>query len=70
LKGNAGAGGVFLAAACDYVFVSDRSVLNPHYKNMGLFGSEYWTYILPRRVGDVQAVRLTNNCLPILGEEA
>src|ERR1019366_6516607 len=27
-------------------------VLNPHYKNMGnLFGSEYWTYVLPRRVG-------------------
>jgi putative two-component system hydrogenase maturation factor HypX/HoxX len=27
-------------------------VLNPHYKNMGnLYGSEYWSYLLPRRVG-------------------
>ena len=26
-------------------------VLNPHYKNMGnLYGSEYWTYLLPRRL--------------------
>jgi hypothetical protein len=28
-------------------------MLNPHYKNMGnLYGSEYWTYLLPRRVGE------------------
>ena len=70
LKGNAGAGGVFLASACDYVVASDRSVLNPHYRNMGLYGSEYWTYSLPKRVGMLQAEKLTTNCLPLLGEEA
>jgi putative two-component system hydrogenase maturation factor HypX/HoxX len=52
LEGNAGAGGVFLALAADRVLARDGVVLNPHYKNMGnLFGSEYWTYVLPRRVG-------------------
>ena len=32
---------------------------------MGLHGSEYWTYTLPRRVGAEQAARLTEACLPI-----
>ena len=52
MQGNAGAGGVFLALAADRVFARDGVVLNPHYKGMGnLYGSEYWTYLLPRRVG-------------------
>ena len=52
LEGNAGAGGVFLALAADQVLMRDGIVLNPHYKNMGnLYGSEYWTYVLPRRIG-------------------
>ena len=52
LQGNAGAGGVFLALAADRVWARDGVVLNPHYKGMGnLYGSEYWTYLLPRRVG-------------------
>jgi putative two-component system protein, hydrogenase maturation factor HypX/HoxX len=40
-----------------------------HYRLMGLHGSEYWTYTLPRRlprrVGAEQAARLTHDCLPI-----
>jgi putative two-component system protein, hydrogenase maturation factor HypX/HoxX len=32
---------------------------------MGLHGSEYWTYSLPRRVGAQEAARLTEDCLPI-----
>ncbi|WP_374481866.1 hydrogenase maturation protein [Zoogloea sp.] len=52
LRGNAGAGGCFLALAADQVWARDGVILNPHYKNMGnLYGSEYWTYLLPRRVG-------------------
>lgn len=39
VQANAGAGGVFLALAADFCFVRDGAVLNPHYKNMGLFGS-------------------------------
>ncbi|MHB8427204.1 MAG: enoyl-CoA hydratase/isomerase family protein [Acidiferrobacterales bacterium] len=50
LRGNAGAGGVFLALAADRVWARTGIILNPHYKGMGnLFGSEYWTYLLPTR---------------------
>jgi len=53
MRGNAGAGGVFLALAADRVVARDGIVLNPHYKNMGnLYGSEYWTYLLPQRSGN------------------
>jgi putative two-component system hydrogenase maturation factor HypX/HoxX len=66
LRGNAGAGGAMLALAADYVYARPGVVLNPHYKSMGnLFGSEYWTYTLPRRVGLDQALELTDSCLPI-----
>ena len=71
LAGNAGAGGVFLALAADRVVLRDGVVLNPHYKSMGnLFGSEYWTYQLPRRVGDAAARELASNRLPLGGPEA
>jgi putative two-component system hydrogenase maturation factor HypX/HoxX len=59
MQGNAGAGGVFMALAADEVWARQGVLLNPHYKNMGnLYGSEYWTYLLPRRVrtGDPRAV--------------
>jgi putative two-component system hydrogenase maturation factor HypX/HoxX len=71
LQGNAGAGGAFLAATCDEVWARAGVILNPHYKNMGnLYGSEYWTYTLPRRVkrGDPRAVM--NHRLPISAREA
>ncbi|MBA3494427.1 MAG: hypothetical protein H0T87_10015 [Gammaproteobacteria bacterium] len=66
LRGNAGAGGAMLALAADYVYARRGVVLNPHYKSMGgLYGSEYHTYTLPRRVGPAQAAELTECCLPI-----
>jgi putative two-component system hydrogenase maturation factor HypX/HoxX len=70
VAGNAGAGGVMLALGGDHVLVRRGAVLNPHYQTMGLFGSEYWTYTLPRRVGRHQAERLTAGCLPIGADEA
>jgi putative two-component system protein, hydrogenase maturation factor HypX/HoxX len=63
--GNAGAGGVMLALGADRVVLRDGVVLNPHYQTMGLYGSEYWTYVLPRRVGQQAAHELTGRCLPI-----
>jgi putative two-component system protein, hydrogenase maturation factor HypX/HoxX len=70
LQGNAGAGGVFLALAADRIVARTGVVLNPHYKGMGnLYGSEYWTYLLPRRVGVDGAQRITGARLP-LGTEA
>lgn len=40
LRGNAAAGGVALAAACDIVMASENAVINPAYRAMGLHGSE------------------------------
>ena len=71
LQGNAGAGGVFLALAADRVLARSGVVLNPHYKGMGnLYGSEYWTYLLPRRVGWERARAITENRLPIGAPQA
>jgi putative two-component system hydrogenase maturation factor HypX/HoxX len=70
LSGGAGAGGVALALGADRVLVGEGVVLNPHYRTMGLYGSEYWTYLLPRRVGQRQAERLTTRCEPVNAVEA
>ena len=70
MRGNAGAGGVFLALAADEVWMRECVVLNPHYKDMGnLYGSEYWTYLLPRRVDRENRERLARARLPVgIGE--
>ena len=69
--GNAGAGGCFLARAADFVWVRDGVILNPHYKNMGnLFGSEFWTYLLPPRVGAEGARAIMRHRLPMTAREA
>jgi putative two-component system hydrogenase maturation factor HypX/HoxX len=65
IAGNAAAGGLMLALAADQVWCRAGAVLNPHYRLMGLHGSEYWTYTLPRRVGTQHAARLTQACLPV-----
>ncbi|ROR32523.1 hydrogenase maturation protein [Inmirania thermothiophila] len=71
LRGNAGAGGCFLALAADEVWLRRGVVLNPHYRNMGnLYGSEYWTYLLPRRVGPDGVARVLDRRLPMGAAEA
>ncbi|MCP3666713.1 MAG: hydrogenase maturation protein [Gammaproteobacteria bacterium] len=71
LQGNAGAGGVFLARAADHVWARKGVVLNPHYKDMGnLYGSEYWTYLLPKLVGGAGAGMITQGRLPMGAVEA
>jgi len=67
---NAGAGGVFLALACDWVVAKEGVVLNPHYKTLGLSGSEYHTFTLTKRVGKEKAQELLNECLPISAKSA
>ena len=62
---NSGAGGVFLGLACDYAISSENTIFNPHYKTLGLSGSEYHTFILPKRVGQTKSKELLENCLPI-----
>lgn len=71
LQGNAGAGGAFVAATCDEVWARAAVILNPHYKNMGnLYGSEYWTYTLPRRIKQGEARAVMNHRLPISARQA
>ncbi len=66
LRGNTAAGGVFLALAADQIYAREGIVLNPHYKNMGnLYGSEYWTYLLPRRAGIDRGYEIMASRLPI-----
>ncbi|MDO8788318.1 MAG: enoyl-CoA hydratase-related protein [Sulfuritalea sp.] len=75
LAGNAGAGGCFLARATDLVWAREGVILNPHYKNMGnLYGSEYWTYLLPRRMGEIgvgdKSLEIMRNRQPLTAQRA
>ena len=71
LRGNTGAGGCFLARAADFVWVRDGVMLNPHYKNMGnLYGSEFWSYLLPPRVGAEGAAAIMRRRLPMTAQES
>ncbi len=71
IAGNAGAGGVFLALAADQVLVRDGVILNPHYRSMGnLYGSEYWTYLLPRRMAADAARAMMERRLPVGAKQA
>ena len=71
LQGNAGAGGAFLALAADQVWARPGVVLNPHYKNMGnLYGSEYWTYLLPHRLKGASVADVMGRRLPLSARRA
>ena len=62
---NSGAGGVFLGLACDYCISRDGVVFNPHYKTMGLSGSEYHTFSFYKRVEKNIADEILTKCIPI-----
>ncbi|MCC3655561.1 MULTISPECIES: enoyl-CoA hydratase-related protein [Streptomyces] len=70
LGGNAAAGGAMLALAADEVWCRSGSVLNPHYGRTGLYGSAFWTYVLPRRAGADRAAALMAEGLPVGAAEA
>lgn len=72
VAGSANAGGVILAIATDKTFAREGVIFNPNYKYMGqLFGSEYWVYLLPKRVGEQMAETLTDQWhLPISAKKA
>lgn len=63
--GGAGAGGAIMPLAGDRVCARAGCIMNPHYKTMGLYGSEYWTYLLPKRVGKARAVEMMQTPLPL-----
>ncbi|SJM95150.1 enoyl-CoA hydratase-related protein [Crenothrix polyspora] len=70
VHGHASAGGVALAAACDKICVRQGALLNLNYKSMGLFGSEYSTYTLPKRIGYDKTIELIENCRSLGVQEA
>lgn len=70
VNANAGAGGAMLMLAADRVIMRSGVVINPHYKTMGLFGSELWTLTLPWRVGTETALALTEDCMPVSASKA
>ncbi|MCI4666402.1 MAG: hydrogenase maturation protein, partial [Neomegalonema sp.] len=60
-----------LARAADEVWLRRGVVLNPHYKDMGnLYGSEFWTYLLPRFAGKSKAPQIATARLPMGAQEA
>ncbi|GAB7329625.1 hypothetical protein MBLNU13_g01372t1 [Cladosporium sp. NU13] len=65
LRGNAAAGGVALATACDFVIAGSDVVLNPAYRGIGLYGSEYHTLSYYARCGEAKAKKLLSAMLPV-----
>lgn len=65
IRGNAAAGGVALAAACDVVIAGAHVVLHPAYRGIGLFGSEFHTLSYYGRCGHVRAMKLLRSMLPL-----
>lgn len=70
IQANAGAGGVYLALATDYCFTKDGVVLNPHYKNMGLHGSELHSVTAALKFGNSILNYLKDSAKPLLVQEA
>jgi putative two-component system hydrogenase maturation factor HypX/HoxX len=66
MQANAGAGGVYLALATDYCFARDGIVLNPHYKNMGLYGSELHTATAAHKFGFAVLNYIKDSARPFL----
>jgi putative two-component system protein, hydrogenase maturation factor HypX/HoxX len=70
MQTNAGAGGVYLALATDYCFGKEGIVLNPHYKNMGLYGSELHTATAAAKFGNSILNYMKDSAKPLLMKEA
>jgi len=69
VEGNAAAGGFMVALAADHVWASDSTIIGPHYRSMGLTGSEYWTYFFPERIGVKNAAEISYECRDVIPSE-
>lgn len=65
IRGNAAAGGVALATACDFVIAGCNVVLNPAYRAVGLHGSEYHTLSYSARCGAKRAKQILRGMRPL-----
>jgi len=70
LRGNAAAGGVALATSCDIVIAGSDIVLNPAYRAVGLYGSEYHTLSYYGRCGEANAKAILRAMTPISPTQA
>ncbi|KAA1096946.1 hypothetical protein PGT21_032156 [Puccinia graminis f. sp. tritici] len=70
IRGNAAAGGFALATCCDFVFCVENAVINPHYRAVGLYGSEYHTLTWYARAGEELAKKFTRGILPMSAKSA
>lgn len=75
VRANAAAGGFALATCCDIVIASEQATLNPHYRGVGLFGSEFHTYTWRKRlekIGDAENNynEITKGLLPMSSVQA
>jgi enoyl-CoA hydratase/carnithine racemase/methionyl-tRNA formyltransferase len=70
VRGNCAAGGVALAAACDVVLASQDSVLNPAYRALGLYGSEYHSISYAGRCGGEGARTALRSMTPLSADDA
>ncbi|KAF2429292.1 ClpP/crotonase [Tothia fuscella] len=70
VRGNAAAGGCALATACDLVIAGSEVVLNPAYRGVGLYGSEYHSLSYPGRCGAAKAKEILRSMTPMTPFEA
>ncbi|MBW0491045.1 hypothetical protein O181_030760 [Austropuccinia psidii MF-1] len=70
IRGNAAAGGFALATCCDFVFCVGNAVINPHYRAVGLYGSEYHSLTWYARAGEQNAKHMMRGMLPMSAKQA
>ncbi|CUA71068.1 hypothetical protein RSOLAG22IIIB_04462 [Rhizoctonia solani] len=70
VRSNVAAGGFAVATAADIVLCSESAVINPHYRGVGLYGSEFHTYSFYERAGEEKARELLRTMLPMNAAEA
>ncbi|KAK2592726.1 RNA polymerase II C-terminal domain kinase beta subunit [Conoideocrella luteorostrata] len=70
IRGNAAAGGVALATACDVVLAGPDVVLNPAYRALGLYGSEFHSISYPGRCGPYRARTILRSMTPLSANDA
>ncbi|KAJ1302020.1 hypothetical protein OPQ81_000855 [Rhizoctonia solani] len=70
VRSNVAAGGFAVATAADVVLCAESAVINPHYRGVGLYGSEFHTYSFYERAGEEKARELLRTMLPMNAAEA
>ncbi|KAM3557549.1 hypothetical protein ARSEF4850_005025 [Beauveria asiatica] len=70
IRGNAAAGGVALATACDFVLAGEDVVLNPAYRAMGLYGSEFHSLTYNARCRGHHGKRILRDMVPLSASAA